>query len=261
MVSCEALNLSKPFLKLLDKVDAATVNDGTFRSDVCDNVGKLTDVVPNKMDLDTQALHLLRQKVTTDDLDLKVVAPILNMGTIMLPHHYKLDALSTALFLTFLGTLGGFIGGGIASKAIQRMIAGSAIVKNLVLFLLIFFTSSFTAESGVSPITMLIQAVILYVLFIGIMKSTVAPLIVAASLLLVGLLIKKQIAHVVSVGAPPDHTKSLKHLKQLRVAQDVVGYAAVGTIVIGVGLYMMKQYNDHPGSFSLMTFFLGADDA
>lgn len=193
--------------------------------------------------------------------------------------YFKLHNLNSALFLTFLGCLGGFIGGGLAAKSIQRIIGQYAVVKNGILFLLIWFTSSFTAGgAGESPAVHVVQAVMLYVLFVLLMKTTMVTFLIAAALLLGTFVLGRQISYMDAhdlfhidvhkealAAAPGDEGKkkaaadAVNKRKKFELAQDILGYVAIAIVLVGVGLYMRKQMRDKAGSFNVVTFFMGAD--
>ena len=183
------------------------------------------------------------------------------------PEYFKLDSLVDALFLTFLGVLGGFIGGGIASKSIQRLIAQSAVVKNVILFLLIWFTSSFTSDGAhEGPAVHFVQAVMLYVLLVLLMKTVLPAFVVAAFLLLANYITRKQIAYMdahdlffQANGSDELKQAGAKKRQMIILAQDCLAYASLVSIVIGVGFYMSKQIKDKGGSFNVFSFFLGAN--
>ena len=56
------------------------------------------------------------------------------------------DKLFDTLFLLFLGTLGGFIGGGITACQMQKLVRDNIYVKQLLFFIIIYY---FRAHAGI----------------------------------------------------------------------------------------------------------------
>ena len=82
------------------------------------------------------------------------------------------------LFLLFLGTLGGFIGGGITSCEIQRIIRDNVLVKQFIFFIIIFTTNSFVQKNS-DLLNTFIRSCLLFVVFILLMKNNYKSIILS----------------------------------------------------------------------------------
>jgi len=183
----------------------------------------------------------------------------------------KLNNLIDTIFLLFIGLGGGFIGGGLMNCSVQRFLKHPLGINGL-LFLLLFFTCNFTSDEGTEIEVILVRTIILYALFILLLKNEYRMLIVGFVLLFTVYLLDIQIKyyqavidkedgqdHVNHVETPDGFTEAgyLNKINDFENVRDIAEYVTLGVLVVGMGLYMNKQYNDHKGSFSLGKFIFG----
>jgi len=74
------------------------------------------------------------------------------------------------LFLLFLGTLGGFVGGGITSCEIQKIIRDNVFVKQFIFFIIIFSTNSFVQKNS-DFLSTFLCSFIFFIVFIILIKN------------------------------------------------------------------------------------------
>ena len=145
--------------------------------------------------------------------------------------NYKLDTtmLMTAFFLLSIGTLGGLVGGGIISCRLQRFIRNNPWVKNLILFLIIFFTLSVTAKR-VAPITSsLFNALILYGGFVLLHKSELPELLIAIICFMIGYILHRDYDYNLKV--------IKKDISKLKVSSNI--FFSIGCVVILIDLLVI----------------------
>ena len=96
------------------------------------------------------------------------------------------------LFLLFLGTLGGFVGGGITSCEIQKIIRDNVFVKQFIFFIIIFSTNSFVQKNS-DVLSTFIRSFILFTVFIILMKNNYKSIILSIVLLFINKLLLQHI--------------------------------------------------------------------
>ena len=183
----------------------------------------------------------------------------------------KLNTLIDTLFLLFIGLGGGFIGGGLMNCSVQRFLKHPVGINGL-MFLLLFFTCNFTSDEGTALEVIFVRTLLLYALFILLLKNEYRMLILGFILLFTVYILDIQIKyyqavidkeagqeHVNHVETPDGFSEAsyLDKIDDFENARDILEYVTLGVLVVGIGLYMNKQYNDHKGSFSFVKFFFG----
>ena len=172
--------------------------------------------------------------------------------------------LNSTLFIMFLGTIGGFIGGNITSCALQKIIQDKVWVSHVIFLLIIYFTSSFTG-GGMHPIHTAILTVILYLLFTIIMKNHYIALLLGMFLFLLSYQVEKYIEYLeknpeqYKTEIPPTTPsaglfESPEKLRKLKVNLQYVG---VSVFVIGFVVYLLKQMKDKGSQFNFGKFLFG----
>ena len=183
----------------------------------------------------------------------------------------KVNNLVDSIFLLFIGLGGGFIGGGLMNCSVQRFLKHPLAINGL-LFILLFFTSNFTSDDGTKIEVILVRTLILYALFILLLKNEYRTLIISFLLLFTVFLLDIQIKYykavidssknhteVDHVEIPDDFTLAgyENKIKDIENARDIIEYVLLGVLILGMILYFNKQYRDHYENFNLFTFFLG----
>ena len=76
-----------------------------------------------------------------------------------------------ALFLLFLGLSGNFIANTL-NCSIQKILLDYSIIRHIFILIIIYFTIDFTSKSDMSPLEILKNSFIIYILFIFLAKQT-----------------------------------------------------------------------------------------
>lgn len=162
--------------------------------------------------------------------------------------------LTTPLFLFFLGVAGGITSNGIMNCSLKRNLEDNALVQNLVVFIVLYFTSSFTSESK-PPLDVLLKTVQLYAILILLIKSEKWCAITALVLMLVILVIEDEIEYreeeAIDMSSADTQNVSLKN------TASYIEYTILGLLVIGISLYYLKQREDKGDDFSHFAFVFG----
>lgn len=161
------------------------------------------------------------------------------------------DRIVNALFFLFLGMIGGFIGSGITSCGIQKIIIEGIYIKHVILFILIYFAIGFVDSSETNPLNIFLTALVIYVLFNVLMKSQKEYVIMLFVLLAFLYILRKVLESV-----DPSETNTIN------VMETVSSYLTVGmflVLLVGFTIYFRRQYTEHRATFSLNKFFFGTN--
>ena len=178
------------------------------------------------------------------------------------------------LFLLFLGTLGGFIGGGITSCKIQKIIKDSIVVKHILFLIIIFFTDSFV-DANKSTLIVLRNTLILYIIFIVLMKNNYKSIFIIIVVLFINKIISKEVSILKgSLGKEgyqdeeeedeedeeDENTNVVKQkIGYLNNISQVLLYVAAIAMVIGFVLYYLEKREEYGKTFNNITFLLGSN--
>lgn len=166
------------------------------------------------------------------------------------------ENLNSTLFIMFLGTVGGFIGGNITSCAIQKIIKDKVWVSHIILLLIIYFTSSFTGN-GMHPIHTGILTIALYVLFTVIMKNNYITLILGMTLFLISYQIEKYLEYLEKKEMFIFNKEILNDPVKLNNLKKYIQYTGLSIFVIGFVMYLVKQMKDKGSQFNFGKFLFG----
>ena len=157
------------------------------------------------------------------------------------------------LFLLFLGTLGGFIGGGITSCEIQRIIRDSVLVKQFIFFIIIFTTNSFVQKKS-DLLNTFIRSSILYGVFILLMKNNYKSIIFSIVILFANKLILQHIDFI-----KKDKKKNKETIDKLNKISKILTIVAGVIILLGFIEYMREKKLEYGKQFRIFTFLLGSN--
>ena len=163
------------------------------------------------------------------------------------------------LFLLFLGTIGGSIGGGITSCKIQKIINDSVIVKQIIFFVIIYFTNSFVIESN-NTIDNLKNSLLLFTIFVILMKSNYKSTIIVILLLFINKLLSQK-KESLKTDLEKDATNSdlQQKIDKLNTTIDSLLYIAALVMLAGFVQYYIEKRNEYGDSFNIITFLLGSN--
>ena len=153
------------------------------------------------------------------------------------------------LFLLFLGTLGGFVGGGITSCEIQKIIRDNVFVKQFIFFIIIFSTNSFVQKNS-DVLSTFIRSFILFTVFIILMKNNYKSIILSIVLLFINKLLLQHINYT-----KKNKKKNKKLVSLSKVLTGISGFI----IIIGFFEYMREKKSEYGNQFKLITFLLGSN--
>ena len=162
-----------------------------------------------------------------------------------------MDKMIDAIFLLFLGTIGGMVGGGIMSCGIQKMVINSIMIKHLLFFVIIFFTNSFVSGDVQQPIITLFKSFLIYILFMLLMKSEKEAVITAVTLMAVYYISKEQRKYLEKCDADNEMISSLS------LIEEYISYATALVIVLGFVKYTHRQASERGDDFDVMKFMFG----
>lgn len=163
------------------------------------------------------------------------------------------------LFLLFLGTVGGFIGGGITSCQVQKIIRDSVYVKQLIFFIIIFFTNSFVQEST-DTLATLKRTMVLYLIFIVLMKNNYKSVSIVVVILLINKIFSQSIDNLNVRKEKEPKNKEI----DIKIA-NIQKITKVLTVIAGIAMfygfihYYFKKKEEYGKGFKLLTFLMGSN--
>lgn len=161
------------------------------------------------------------------------------------------DKLLNAIFLLFLGTVGGMLGGGIMSCGIQKFVTENILVKHLFFFVIIYFTNTFVNSRTQSITTSFLQTLLIYILFILLMKSEKIAILIVIAMMSAYYIVKEQKKFY------QKHEQHNKHIKTIEFVENCLVVGIIITTLIGFTLYAKRQYMERGDHFNFVTFLLG----
>jgi hypothetical protein len=162
------------------------------------------------------------------------------------------DTLVKSLFFLFLGLVGGLVRRGIMSCGIQKMILEGIYVKHIIFFVLIFFSIGFVNANAVSPINIFLSALVIYTIFMILMKSE-KEYVLAAVLILGVIYVLNKLRETYDPIADASTIETIETITNLMVW--IIGI----TVAVGFILYYRRQSSEHSKTFSLNKFFFGTN--
>ena len=162
------------------------------------------------------------------------------------------DKLFDTLFLLFLGTLGGFIGGGVTACQIQKLVRDNIYVKQFLFFIIIYFTNSFVQKSG-NVWHIFSRSIILYIIFVMLMKNNYKSIMVVFGILFINKLLlqyKNQLSKDVKT------TQTIKLVDNIRYYLTML---AGVVMVLGFGEYYIEKKSEYKKQFDNITFIFGSN--
>lgn len=157
------------------------------------------------------------------------------------------------LFLLFLGTLGGFVGGGITSCEIQRIIRDSVLVKQLIFFIIIFTTNSFVQKKS-DLLTTFVRSSILFGVFILLMKNNYKSILFSITLLFINKLMLQHIDYL-----KKDKKENSDKIDKLNKVSKITTIISGVIILVGFFEYMREKKLEYGNQFKFFTFVLGSN--
>ena len=155
-----------------------------------------------------------------------------------------------ALFLLFLGISANFLGNTL-NCSIQKILTDNSIIRHLFILMIVYFTTNFTSKTVMTPLEILKNSLIIYILYIFLTKQTYEMFLLNILLIFVIYVLFIQI----------EYEKSKNNENNVNKINNIINnfeYILIVTLIIGFVFYFKKQYNDHKKNFDVLTFLLGS---
>lgn len=162
------------------------------------------------------------------------------------------DKLFDTLFLLFLGTLGGFIGGGITACQMQKLVRDNIYVKQLLFFIIIYFTNSFVQKSHDIWHTFS-RSIMLYIIFVMLMKNNYKSIMIVFGILFIN---KILLQYKTQISKDTKNTHNVKVIDNIRY---YLSLTAAVVMVLGFGQYYMEKKTEYKKQFDNITFIFGSN--
>lgn len=151
--------------------------------------------------------------------------------------------------LLFLAILSNF-SQNIMNCGIQELLAKSAILRNIVTYFLIYFTINFTEESPVHPYELFDKALIVYILFVLLMKQN-KYFFIANVVLIFIIYVNSQTSEYYQKVKDKDKENIIDTVNNIFIAILPI------TLIVGFVIYYFKQLSDYGVKFDMFKFIFG----
>lgn len=161
-----------------------------------------------------------------------------------------------AIFLILLAITANFIGDTLTCDT-QKILNNNPYVKFFIIFCLIYFTLSLSAQANsvaVHPLFTLISSFIILLFYILFIKCNIYFIVMCFILLFVVLILQNYIYFYNNVSEEDsleDRTNKIKKLE--RYIQFILVFIGI-LLLIGFLIYLRKQFIDHYKNFSILKF-------
>lgn len=162
------------------------------------------------------------------------------------------DNLFDTLFLLFLGTLGGFIGGGITACQMQKLVRDNIYVKQVLFFIIIYFTNSFVQKSH-DIWHIFSRSIILYIIFVMLMKNNYKSIMIVFGILFINKLLLQYKSQLLK------DTKNNQTIKLVDNVRYYLTIIAAVVMVLGFGQYYIEKKSEYKKQFDTITFIFGSN--
>ncbi len=156
------------------------------------------------------------------------------------------------VFLLIVAVAGNFIAESLNCQT-QKLLTNNMFVKNLIIFMVIYFALDFTSEEGnlIHPKELFIRAFMIWSFFLIFNKmDLIYTAIVFFSLFYI--LVTKNIIKYYN-----NKKESKKMVEYLKKSTFYTFVLIIVTMLIGFSLYFKKQYTDHKNNFNFIDFIFG----
>ena len=162
--------------------------------------------------------------------------------------------LISGIFLLLLAVSGSFVEETLGCKT-QLFLRTNIYAKHILTIFILYFCIEFADnENTTHPLDNLIHAVQIWVLFVLFTKMTV-PFTIIAFILLCSIYIIKQFIRYYNSGVNIDYISNIGTLEYIT---HILTNITFFTLVLGVILYLHKQYKSHRSNFSILKFIFGS---
>lgn len=155
------------------------------------------------------------------------------------------------LLLLFMAIMANFLATTM-NCSIQKLLTHSPLLRNVAVIFLIYFTINFTSSNNIYPPKLWINVLMVYGLFILLMKQNIYFLV--ANLALIVLIYTS--IQMRDYYLTHNDIESGEIAKQRIVILDTIFFI---TLLVGFVSYASQQYRDHHAGFSWVKFLFGAN--
>jgi hypothetical protein len=159
-----------------------------------------------------------------------------------------------ALLLLFLTIMGNYIAELFGCR-LQYLLTNNMIVKNIVLFGLIYFTLNFTSTQVIHPTTQLWNAIIIWISFTMFSRTNIYFTLVALILLIILFILENYNQYYEKT----DKEKYGDTIKQITYVEGILEKSLLLVVLVGFIVYFTEQYTHYGNKkqFLLSKFILG----
>lgn len=143
--------------------------------------------------------------------------------------------------LVVLAVAGNFVAETLNCKT-QKALSDNMILKNLVVFFLIYFTLNLTNKQNPNPMIVFRKALIVWVIFFIFNRTHYVVNLFIFAMFIATYVISNYVTHYQSKKDPP-----LKLIERLKYTIQLLEYALVGCLVVGFVLYFNEKRNEYSG--------------
>jgi Ca2+/Na+ antiporter len=168
---------------------------------------------------------------------------------------------SKGLLLIFLAIIGNYLAGTM-NCSVQYAIKEHPMIKWVMIFGLLYFTINFTSTSD--PSGLFFQSVMVFVIFVLMMKQKAVTFFLSLFLLVVLFALHQYVSYFQSrAAAAVDRSQAQRDDTLVKQLQGAIGVLNIllGVVLVGGNLaYLYQQHKDHPHDFSLVEFYFGTSE-
>ena len=168
---------------------------------------------------------------------------------------------SKGLLLIFLAIIGNYLAGTM-NCSVQYAIKEYPMIKWVMIFGIIYFTINFTSTSD--PSGLFFQSVLVFVIFVLMMKQKAVTFFLSLFLLVVLFALHQYVSYFQSrAAAAVDRSQAQRDDMLVKQLQGAIGVLNIllGVVLVGGNLaYLYQQYKDHPHDFRLVEFYFGTSE-
>ena len=151
-----------------------------------------------------------------------------------------------SLFFLFLGTIGAYIGTTITSCKLKTLLQTNKYFRHIFFFIIIYFTNSYIQNGNIKDT--LTNSLILYVMFILLMRNDYRVLISVILLLVIHKLIDQHIRELTN------QNESNEKIQKYKDANKIIIKLSILVMLLGFIYYMYKKKQKFGTRFSIQEY-------
>ena len=164
--------------------------------------------------------------------------------------HFDLSFI-LGIFLLLVAVSGNFVAETLSCQ-LQKLLSENMYVKNIVILMIIYFSLGFASSEGaISPHSVALQSVMIWMFFIFFNKMDITFTIAALVGLFFILVIRNYVEYYEKI------RENVEIVPFLKSMMDNLFIGVCGVVIIGFLLYFKRQHAEYKKSFSLITFLFG----